>query len=928
MDKFFIQNAFKTLDEIEAEMKTNKKTLKEAIDQSRPEALDIDELQDKYLGKKATVKDSKSTYYGEEVDIVKLTDFNSTFAASVWEVCCADGIKFNIEGKDLSFSLEEKLPRDLAYAYSNMVTMPEGKGSSRYNSSSPYHLTRGKGMTQNDADYNKRLYFPKAMNRKVTKDFENATYKDISAEDRKSIAKKYKDPGERNKLRLVISLDFALGDDYESNKYIPIMWDENNNIIVSPRNLLGKKNYDGKWFDTKADNDSYSIYSFNDLIEAAYKIYVTDEDEKLLTNTVADLRTPEEKEVVSLYNKLNDNRIMVNNLSWYDKAHDFYDKVVSSAISAQNLWGSNYANGPYYADTGRHPIRGHSTDQDLLNLQGNTDDYLKTKNRPSTGSDSDQKDREQSIKRALRWLKDSQYTYNRYRRQDKEKRGQSINTSLVKLALLKRLTTGIKEKFTQAYTDGIHSSSSSNDLYYHPYAQAMREKEELEQIIKKLNDEIAKKVAQIDKIKATELTTEAEEDFQEKLRDILGGYVNVYDETLEEYNKLADKIKAKVPVKESLDNCSLRIYTRDFDGMEDFIDDFNTEEEAKDLFKELVDSKKYEQVCLVSVCGEDTSIILNSDTYEEEPINETLEEKISDTRSIGEIVDDIIEKEDGKKLTESKSFNLKDSDEIVDAKAYKAIGQETDDKLVVVDPSIESLNDEAEPHVGDAILMCPSCKTTFFKPIENLVKDKDSDDLYNIDEPCPHCGAHDGFKYLYQVANKNTSQEVADNIPEDTTEDTANTAETNSEDLKDETELPDTLPESDTEYVDIDSDVNDVKEESFDRLVNPYLTKLYENIDSFKTTGIKQIGRNKFIFEGKLKSKNGNEKLVEFLFKLKESKRDSMLLEGYSKLFTKQKDAFKLKGNVQNKSLVFESFSYNYNKDIDGNQVLIEGIEK
>ena len=32
MDKFFIQNAFKTLDEIEAEMKTNKKTLKEAID--------------------------------------------------------------------------------------------------------------------------------------------------------------------------------------------------------------------------------------------------------------------------------------------------------------------------------------------------------------------------------------------------------------------------------------------------------------------------------------------------------------------------------------------------------------------------------------------------------------------------------------------------------------------------------------------------------------------------------------------------------------------------------------------------------------------------------------------------------------------------------------------------------------------------------
>lgn len=82
---------------------------------------------------------------------------------------------------------------------------------------------------------------------------------------------------------------------------------------------------------------------------------------------------------------------MVNNLSWYDKAHNFYDKVVNSAISAQNLWGSNYANNPQYVDTGRHRLRGYSADRDLVNLQRETDDYLKTKNRPSTGSDSGQK---------------------------------------------------------------------------------------------------------------------------------------------------------------------------------------------------------------------------------------------------------------------------------------------------------------------------------------------------------------------------------------------------------------------------------------------------------------------------------------------------------------------------------------------------------
>ena len=64
------------------------------------------------------------------------------------------------------------------------------------------------------------------------------------------------------------------------------------------------------------------------------------------------------------------------------------------------------------------------------------------------------------------------------------------------------------------------------------------------------------------------------------------------------------------------------------------------------------------------------------------------------------------------------------------------------------------------------------------------------------------------------------------------------------------------------------------------------------------------------------------------MFKSTETNVNSILFEGYSKLLTDDKNAFKLKANVNNNELIFESFSYNYNKEVDGNQVLIEGVEK
>ena len=222
-------------------------------------------------------------------------------------------------------------------------------------------------------------------------------------------------------------------------------------------------------------------------------------------------------------------------------------------------------------------------------------------------------------------------------------------------------------------------------------------------------------------------------------------------------------------------------------------------------------------------------------------------------------------------LNESKSFNLKDESDIVDAAAYKKIGEETPEQLVVVDPSIESTDDDFEPHAGDAILQCRECKTIIFQRTTDLVKDGDTD-IYNKETPCPHCGAHSGFNYLYQAADKNSAVTEDEEEVIETSEPTENKEETS-------------LPPVESDFISLDN-IDNIQEESFERLVNPYLVKLYENIKEFKTTSVIQEGFNGFRIKGKLIGNTGKEKLVEFLFTIKENNATSIVLEGYNKLLT------------------------------------------
>ena len=110
MDKYFIQNAFKTLDEIEEEMANDKKSLKESLSEDATtveEPMDLDEFEDKYLGKMAVVG-GNGNFKGNAVQITKLIDFNGDFEKSVWEGVTEDGLKLTLSGDELEVKLEEK----------------------------------------------------------------------------------------------------------------------------------------------------------------------------------------------------------------------------------------------------------------------------------------------------------------------------------------------------------------------------------------------------------------------------------------------------------------------------------------------------------------------------------------------------------------------------------------------------------------------------------------------------------------------------------------------------------------------------------------------------------------------------------------------------------------------------------------------------
>lgn len=139
-------------------------------------------------------------------------------------------------------------------------------------------------------------------------------------------------------------------------------------------------------------------------------------------------------------------------------------------------------------------------------------------------------------------------------------------------------------------------------------------------------------------------------------------------------------------------------------------------------------------------------------------------------------------------------------------------------------------------------------------------------------------------------------------------------------------EAPEEVPEEE----EIDYDIDDFDEESFDGLGESYLKKVYENVNSYKTTNV-NMKDNSLIVEGVITFNSGKTKKTSFVFEAKTATKNNKLrFIGENKQITRGRKAFTLTGTLnENKSFITEKFNYNYMaKNAEGKSKRLYGTLK
>ena len=110
----------------------------------------------------------------------------------------------------------------------------------------------------------------------------------------------------------------------------------------------------------------------------------------------------------------------------------------------------------------------------------------------------------------------------------------------------------------------------------------------------------------------------------------------------------------------------------------------------------------------------------------------------------------------------------------------------------------------------------------------------------------------------------------------------------------------------------VDVDMDEFSEEEFDDLGESYLKKVYENVDSYKTTSVSEKG-NKIKVEGLIKFTSGKTKKTSFVFEAKTiDKAGHAKFLGENLQISRGHKSFKLSGTISNNKFIAESLNYNY----------------
>ena len=145
---------------------------------------------------------------------------------------------------------------------------------------------------------------------------------------------------------------------------------------------------------------------------------------------------------------------------------------------------------------------------------------------------------------------------------------------------------------------------------------------------------------------------------------------------------------------------------------------------------------------------------------------------------------------------------------------------------------------------------------------------------------------------------------------DDTLEDILSDKESEIEEQdNDEEEDDESMPE-DGDIVDVD--VDEVEDESFNRLGESFLKKVYENVKSFRTTSAATNG-NTLVLEGLITFKSGKSKPTTFKFEAnKINSKGKIRFLGENKDISSGRKSFALNCKVSKKAIIPESMTYNY----------------
>lgn len=130
-----------------------------------------------------------------------------------------------------------------------------------------------------------------------------------------------------------------------------------------------------------------------------------------------------------------------------------------------------------------------------------------------------------------------------------------------------------------------------------------------------------------------------------------------------------------------------------------------------------------------------------------------------------------------------------------------------------------------------------------------------------------------------------------------------------SDEVKTDIEMNTAEEEKDDE---VDVDMDEFSEEEFDDLGESYLKKVYENVDSYKTTSVSE-SNNKIKVEGLIKFTSGKTKKTSFVFEAKTIDKDGHAkFLGENLQISRGHKSFKLSGKISDNKFIAESLNYNY----------------